>query len=674
MPSLRIALLFLLAWAGPFTSPALAQSLGGFMSPGDLAEDHVDIDGMSNCTECHELGSGLSPAKCLVCHDSVAEQVKQKTGFHSDKGTACETCHSDHKGRSFAMVTLVEETFDHTETGFGLDGAHNELECQDCHTDQDKWLGLQPECVACHDNIHEPEKKLDDCTSCHDADDWNALPLDSMVFNHGDATHADYALEGRHRQVDCQDCHGDWVFAPVAFEACTDCHDDPHSDQFDPRTCDSCHTVDQAGFEILDFDHNETDYRLTGEHTDVSCAECHGEGPDAVYLPVPHSRCESCHADPHEAQFAPADCDECHSVNLADFALDDFDHDATDFPLVAEHLDVACVECHGEGPTATFASLPAEDCSTCHDDPHEDRFAPSRCDSCHLDGDWATESFDHDRTAYPLTNSHQDVACEDCHGTGDQTQWAGVAFDTCLDCHAEDDPHEGLIPGKECTDCHETVGWSTVSFDHLKSTDFPLEGRHSPLPCEDCHAGPAFADEETECEACHADDEPPRHFDGACEECHEAADWVPATLGEQGHAITGFPLNGAHMQTPCNECHERGEPYSVAQPSCVGCHAPDSPHRNLLGDNCQDCHSEVDWFRVRFHHGAQTGFVLRGPHRLAACQDCHATGYAGTPQECWRCHENDKPRDSLHSDPFVQACDMCHRPFQWEGATYPHGG
>jgi hypothetical protein len=110
-------------------------------------------------------------------------------------------------------------------------------------------------------------------------------------------------------------------------------------------------------------------------------------------------------------------------------------------------------------------------------------------------------------------------------------------------------------------------------------------------------------------------------------------------------------------------------PKGAAPTQCASCHATDDPHKNLLGRSCDDCHSETSWLRTSFHH-SETGWPLKGAHRLADCVDCHATAYAGTPTDCWRCHEAAAPPGvPAHQSAFFRFCDSCHRPFTWVAVT-----
>ncbi|MCB9683154.1 MAG: hypothetical protein H6733_16940 [Alphaproteobacteria bacterium] len=654
---------------------AWAQSMGGFLSPGELAAPHADLSGVTDCLACHEVGAGVSATRCMTCHDTVRDQVTRHTGFHADKGTTCERCHPDHRGSDFHLVQMDTTSFDHTPTGFALKGAHARAACEDCHTTPGTWTGLSTGCVDCHgdDDPHgraAGHARLEDCASCHDTRRWSAVDLTAVRFDHTDPKQVDFTLHGQHTDVACTACHDAWHFAPVAAEACVDCHDDLHHGQFAPRTCDTCHTVDVPDFSLRGFDHTTTDWPLTRGHKGVACEACHGDGAKGRYVDLPHDRCSTCHADPHGGQFSPRDCVACHDPDQTSFALSSFDHDRTDFPLHGAHADVACETCHGPGTAATFSDLPFDDCTSCHDDPHAARFAPDRCDSCHTDGSWQVTTFDHGRTDFPLTGAHTEVACETCHGPEEAHALAGLPHAACTDCHADDDPHGGTPTTASCTVCHVTAAWAQVDVPHETLTGFALAGRHAPLACTACHDDPGFVGADPACASCHEPDRPRDHFEGDCGGCHLVDGWAAASLGGTDHASTGFPLHGAHTTLPCDACHT-GAP--SLGPFCTDCHADDDPHRNLLGNACETCHGPLDWSFVRFAH-ATTGWPLRGAHAVAACVDCHPTGYVGTPTACRRCHEADRPHDALHADPVTATCDVCHRPYAWEPTRWPGGG
>lgn len=673
----RLALGLLLGLAaadfvGPVVPEAQAQGFGGFVSPGELARDHEDLDKITRCTSCHEPGAGVTAARCLACHETVQEQIDTRRGFHANRDEDCQGCHDDHRGRDFQLVQMHKDSFEHQGVGFALRGKHAQIECRDCHEQEPDWSGLDASCESCHEDPHGASAStrplLAQCRTCHDEDDWTALPLPLSTFDHNDATQADYALHGQHEDLACEACHTDKdLFVPTEAGACTDCHENPHGRQFPGQSCENCHGVERAKFRLPDFDHDATDFRLDGVHAEQRCSTCHGQGRRAVYRPLEHARCESCHEDVHAGQFAPRDCDACHSSRPDGFQGHVIDHDATSFPLRCGHVEVECTACHGEGPAAVFAGLLAEDCDACHEDIHQARFEPDACTDCHTDGAWPVDPFDHGRTRYLLDGAHADARCTGCHGEGEQRDLQPES-ESCLDCHAEQDPHQGLLAPQTCMDCHVTADWKQLLFDH-GATRFALDGAHTETPCRSCHETPDYRNTPTECSACHGQDAPADHYEGACSECHGTVSWPDASLGSTGHDATGFPLRGLHTQLQCRDCHADPEPLAAQGGACIDCHAADDPHRNLLGDACGDCHGEADWLRTRFNH-AITNYALRGSHRIASCTDCHAAGFAGTPTDCIRCHLQDKPDDRLHGDVLITDCSLCHRPVIWDDATF----
>ena len=107
------------------------------ISPGDLAEEHAELEGIMNCTECHILGGDVSNEKCLDCHQELKIRIDQNRGYHAStevKNKDCASCHSDHFGRDFEMVRFDEADFNHLLTGYDLTGQHERIDCRQCHT------------------------------------------------------------------------------------------------------------------------------------------------------------------------------------------------------------------------------------------------------------------------------------------------------------------------------------------------------------------------------------------------------------------------------------------------------------------------------------------------------------------------------------------------------------
>ena len=270
---------------------ALPVRLVGQISPGSLAAPHERLEGSLQCTTCHGKGGEVAmKVQCLACHKDLAWLRQRGLGLHAGDGRErCASCHPDHAGRDFRMVTWPEgdsTRFDHRRTGWALEGRHREVACLDCHTAEFRhspaaalspkrgargWLGLDRGCATCHEDVHRGAL-ADNCLKCHDTRDWKPAP----GFDH-DST--DYPLTGKHASVGCQDCHLSPrvvvrgtsanqpipVYRPLPHGECSNCHRDPHAGGLG-ASCGSCHTT--AAFTAVTrgaFDHDRTRYPLRGK-------------------------------------------------------------------------------------------------------------------------------------------------------------------------------------------------------------------------------------------------------------------------------------------------------------------------------------------------------------------------------------------------------------------------
>jgi hypothetical protein len=106
------------------------------LSPGDLAEVHAFLEGLKNCESCHEARKQISPGKCLQCHKILNESIASGKGLHKNEGyDDCVSCHVEHLGRDSELIWWPDgiNNFDHTATGYRLEGKHNGLDCGKCH-------------------------------------------------------------------------------------------------------------------------------------------------------------------------------------------------------------------------------------------------------------------------------------------------------------------------------------------------------------------------------------------------------------------------------------------------------------------------------------------------------------------------------------------------------------
>ncbi|NOZ09418.1 MAG: hypothetical protein GXO91_11195, partial [FCB group bacterium] len=295
------------------------------------------------------------------------------------------------------------------------------------------------------------------------------------------------------------------------------------------------------------------------------------------------------------------------------------------------------------------------------------------CTVCHATSGWNDVIFDHNDTNFPLTDSHDGPACADCHFDG----YVGTPTD-CQYCHfdqysqTQNPPHTIQIwVISDCANCHNAVDWVPSIFDHLPP----------PVTCNVCHLNSLMQANQTV----------PGHstLPIDCAGCHTTDLWSDMVFD---HSVTGFPLDGVHGETACQDCHPSAflntsplcsdchldsyinttDPDHEAQgwvaadcefchdasgwtPSifdhltvpntpCINCHQPQwieantlNPDHELNGQDCGGCHSFDNWSDVVVDHSlANTGFELGGLHLDLLCSQCHPNGFdnGGVIRDC----------------------------------------
>jgi hypothetical protein len=662
-------------------------------SPGELSAVHrnvLDETGRNGCADCHGGWTRSMTSACLDCHDVISDQMDGGRGLHGvldeHKAKKCALCHSDHHGEGFALVNRQSfrqagvpdpAEFDHGRIGFTMTGQHLEVGCDECHVNADvpllpegehRFLGLDQNCAACHDDPHEGQMKLA-CAECHGQETWDGL---------ASSGHDRFLqLVGGHAEMNCRECHAE----------------------------EESHSLELLG---------------SGKQPDArSCRACH-ESPHRRPFIRKLARVED---------LAPeASCIACHEPEHTSFREESIDvtaerHACSGFELSTPHAEVSCDECHASEQGAFSQRYPgrkADDCAACHEDPHGDQFtqgqsSPDGCVSCHDLERFVPHAFTlekHARTSFELTGSHVDTECAACHelpGPGEPRVFHGTEA-RCDDCHG--DAHqgffeEGVTSGTieaavdalaeetgECAVCHLTTSFSDIpegSFDHSLWTAFVVGGAHAQADCESCHVRTEDADEHGRtfgrveehfggfegCVTCHADPHEgqfnrrkyPREIDGqtGCARCHVDVSFRTFPDGFDHGRWTGFGLDGAHAETGCSSCHE---PLSVPDASgrtwerargreCAACHA--DPHEGQFGESgalrnrCERCHESAEGFgRLSFNHERNSRFRLGDAHVDLECAACHKTRerddgtefvrYRPMRRECADCHgEHDDP-------------------------------
>ena len=537
-----------------------------------LTGDHAK----ATCKSCHTK-NGKEIYKfpfaekdfCVNCHLSPHKKQFQEKFFDA----SCNLCHNSEDFKN-------QSKFDHNKADFKLTDAHTKIgqECTKCHIKTEKMLPVKPPhpahkfqfpneskgfCVECHRNVHKEQFSnrvaSDDCRSCHNSRSFAEL----LPFDH-DKTR--FPLSGAHQDVkECRSCHpetdkflpteppkkaGRFVFPKAETGFCESCHKNVHTQQFKKqfsgKPCRECHTT--KDFEKrLPFDHDQTDFKLTGAHIHIrlKCGECHIKSekmlptqppkPASLFL-FPHAAegyCEACHKNEHHGQFhekfADQACGKCHTTSTFT-RRKTFDHNVTRFVLKGLHLDLKCVECH-EPTQKTFNQSPhhkkgryiweellVKNCESCHKDVHNGRFG-KQCTACHTEDGWDKTSGFHKN--FQLVGVHKTLECSQCHE--DRRELTGMGQD-CRQCHTKDDVHRGQLT--ECASCHNQQFWSMQRFQH-STTAFPLRGAHRLMSCDSCHVGGVYQGKSSECVSCHREDADrvafPNHklpgFEN-CADCH----------------------------------------------------------------------------------------------------------------------------------------------------------
>jgi hypothetical protein len=218
----------------------------------------------------------------------------------------------------------------------------------------------------------------------------------------------------------------------------------------------------------------------------------------------------------------------------------------------------------------------------------------------------------------PLSKQHAslegDTHCNDCHSSGKQVNQAG------------------------CLGCHGPIGARIGAGKGLHGTAFKGQ------PCANCHI---------------------EHRSGG-----GLVKWPSGDPSKLDHALTGWPLNGAHKTTGCRNCHKSASFLGLSS-SCTPCHK--DQHNGRFGNACTNCHDEQTWKNLNlkgFNHD-QARFALRGAHQRVACAGCHQEPpkWIGLAfGQCIDCHKDP------HKGRLGTTCTTCHEDTKWKPVSFSHSG
>jgi len=262
-----------------------------------IQDDPHDLRFGNDCSVCH-TSAGWSPAefdhnlarfKLTGEHSGVACEKCHKEGLLAPISTSCESCHlqADPHGAVFGTDCASchtpngwdDVTYDHSRTGFILDGAHTALTCEQCHGDIPADQ-MSSSCAACHakDDNHGGRFGTD-CGACHSTTAW--LPA---TFDHN---LSGFPLTGAHASAACESCHKGGQFAGTS-SACASCHAEPsyHRGVFGTN-CGSCHNTSNWSAKYTG-SHPSIDEKNGMNHQGASCRDCHTQT-------LASATCTKCH-------------------------------------------------------------------------------------------------------------------------------------------------------------------------------------------------------------------------------------------------------------------------------------------------------------------------------------------------------------------------------------------
>ncbi len=213
-------------------------------------------------------------------------------------------------GNAFAEKKI----FDHSSTGFELDGAHNNSACENCHVGG-QFKGTPRQCEGCHSlngRFNATPKPIDhipvtqQCESCHQPYAWQGVVLmdHDEVIGPCSQCHNNQITFGQPQDhiltiPQCDLCHSNslsWV--PVAMDhdgvigSCASCHkpDQPLDHILTSPECDACHTNTLSWQPVMVVDHDE----VRG-----TCSSCHNgiiaKGQFIGHAPTGATECDVCH-------------------------------------------------------------------------------------------------------------------------------------------------------------------------------------------------------------------------------------------------------------------------------------------------------------------------------------------------------------------------------------------
>src|SRR5674476_308458 len=117
----------------------------------------------------------------------------------------------------------------------------------------------------------------------------------------------------------------------------------PHGKSIGELDCSSCHlsTTWEVKRGNIEFNHDLTNFKLTGQHNLVDCRSCH----KSLVFSDAKTDCFSCHTDIHQNTVG-FNCERCHTPETWIVKNIKLVHQQSRFPLVGVHQSIDCTQCH----------------------------------------------------------------------------------------------------------------------------------------------------------------------------------------------------------------------------------------------------------------------------------------------------------------------------------------
>ena len=307
---------------------------------------------------------------------------------HKKLSNSCEECH--------VATSFRDIRFEHSRTGFPLDGHHRRADCLECHSVADFSL-VENTCGTCHEDVHRARSRVPG------AQGWAVFDAEGIHAS------TNFPLMGRHTSLDCESCHrGMRVegFQQTATE-CVGCHRDDYMATTSPdhaaggfsTECQTCHNV--LGWTPASMvDHDPIFPIFSGSHRGRwdACADCHI---------VPN-------------HYATVSCIDCHSHSQS---LTDPIHQAMNGYA---YTTQACLSCHPRGEAGQFRDHDTvfpiysgkhrgewNDCAICHPTPTNKQVFT--CIECH---EHSQQRMDDKHLGEVNNYTFTPTSCYDCHPDG----------------------------------------------------------------------------------------------------------------------------------------------------------------------------------------------------------------------------------------------------------------